>query len=249
MEVKGKSVLITGGANGIGLRLAEKLTEKGAGIGIFDVDEKAIAGLQKKHPEMYCRTCDVSNYAQVESAVDDAWNKMRGIDVLVNNAAMIRNSMLLSLSEGSIKKHDVELWDKMIATDLSSVFYMTVNIAEKMMQNRTRGVVVNVSSVCASGNAGQGAYSAAKAGVNALTVAWSKELSPLRIRVAGVAPGYTETDRTIQSLGEVVLKEWKSKIPLRRLGKPDEIADAIMFVIKNDFVNGKIIEVDGGLRI
>ena len=126
---------------------------------------------------------------------------------------------------------------------------MTVNVVEKMILNRTRGVIVNVSSVCASGNSGQSAYSAAKAAVNSLTATWAKELSLMGIRSVAIAPGYTDTETTKQSMSENVLKDWIRKVPLRRLGKVDEISEGIISIIKNDFFNGKVFEIDGGLRI
>ena len=249
MDLKDKKVLVTGGANGIGKVLIAKLFDKGAEVGVFDNDAKGLERLKEEYPGIYCRVCDVNDDKQVEESVEEFLGHFKKIDVLVNNAAYIYNSMLVTLRSEGIKKHDIGMWNKVIDTDLNSVFYMTVNVAEKMVSNRTKGVIVNVSSVCAAGNAGQSAYSAAKAGVNALTVAWAKELCLLGIRVAGVSPGYTETDTTIQSMGEAVLKDWIKKIPLRRMGKPVEIADAIMFIIKNDFINGKVIEIDGGLRM
>jgi 3-oxoacyl-[acyl-carrier protein] reductase len=141
------------------------------------------------------------------------------------------------------------MWNKVIATNLSSVFYMTVNVAEKMVLSRTKGVIVNIGSVGASGNPGQSPYSASKAAVNALTAVWAKELGPLGIRVACVAPGFTRTNTTITAIGENVLQEWVKKVPIKRLGEISEIVDAILFVIRNDFVNGKIIPVDGGLTL
>lgn len=249
MNLKDKNVIVTGGANGIGRCLVEKLVNEGASVGVFDIDREGLNQLKEDNPGIYCRVCDVSDSKQVKESVEEFYNQFKRIDVLVNNAAFIYNSLLISLTPGGMKKHDIDTWDKVIATDLSSVFYMTVNVVEKMLLNRTRGVIVNVSSICASGNAGQSAYSAAKAGVNALTVTWAKELSLLGIRVAGIAPGYTETETTIQSMSEDVLKDWIKKVPLRRLGKPDEIADGIIFIIKNDFINGKVLELDGGLRM
>jgi 3-oxoacyl-[acyl-carrier protein] reductase len=129
------------------------------------------------------------------------------------------------------------------------VFYMTVCIVEKMITTRTKGVVVNISSVSASGNPGQSAYSAAKAGVNALTATWAKELSAMGIRFVAVAPGFTETESTKEVMSDAVLQEMIKKVPLRRLGKPQEIARGVVSVIENDFFNGKVIELDGGLVI
>jgi len=249
MELKDKRVIVTGAAKGIGLSVVDKLLSEGATVGVFDIDTENLDKLKKGNRNVYCKECDVSNYKQVEILVNEFYDEFKQIDILINNAAFIYNSPLIGVTAGGIKKHDISMWDKTITTDLSSVFYMTVNVVEKMILNRTRGVVVNVSSICASGNAGQCAYSAAKAGVNSLTVTWAKELSLMGIRVVGVAPGYTETKTTVDSMGENVLKEWIKKIPLKRLGKVDEISQGIMAVIKNDFFNGKVFEVDGGLRI
>ena len=126
---------------------------------------------------------------------------------------------------------------------------MTACIVEKMITTRTRGVVVNISSVSAGGNAGQSAYSAAKAGVNALTAVWAKELSPMGIRVVAVAPGFTETDSTKEAVSETALRETIKRVPLRRLGQPEEIAEGVLSVIRNDFFNGKVLELDGGLIV
>lgn len=249
MDIKDKKAIVTGGVKGIGKCLVEKLVNGGAVVGVFDIDREGLNKLKEDIHGIYCRICDVSDCRQVKESVDEFYKEFGRIDILVNNAAFIYNSLLISLTAGGVKKHDTDMWDRVIATDLSSVFYMTVNVVEKMLLKRTKGVIVNVSSICASGNAGQSAYSAAKAGVNALTATWAKELSPLGIRVAGIAPGYTETETTRQAMTEDVLKEWVKKVPLRRLGKPEEIADGIMFVIKNDFMNGKVLEIDGGLRM
>jgi 3-oxoacyl-[acyl-carrier protein] reductase len=136
-----------------------------------------------------------------------------------------------------------------ISTDLNSVFYVTLNVVEKMVLKRTKGVIANISSVCAAGNAGQSAYSAAKAGVNALTAVWAKELSPWGIRVVGIAPGYTDTESTRKVMNDEVLKDLVSRVPLRRLGNVSEIARFILHALTNDFIIGKTIEIDGGLVI
>jgi 3-oxoacyl-[acyl-carrier protein] reductase len=156
---------------------------------------------------------------------------------------------LVKIGAGGIEKHDIAMWNRVLSTDLSSVFYMTSCVVEKMITTRTKGVIVNISSVSAAGNAGQSAYSAAKAGVNALTATWAKELSVMGIRVVGIAPGFIETESTKEALSDATLQETVKKVPLRRLGKPEEIAQGVVSVIENDYFNGKVYELDGGLVI
>ena len=249
MNLQNRTVIITGGARGIGNILMEKIVKEGATVGVFDINAEALSTLKNKYPSVFCMECNVADYKQVEDSVNEFYEKYKKIDVLVNNAGIIYNSPLIGIRPEGIKKHDVDMWEKVLKTDLSSVFYMTVNVVEKMISKRTKGVIVNISSVCASGNAGQTAYSAAKAGVNALTATWAKELSLYGIRVVAVAPGYSETESTREAMNEAVLKDIIARVPLRRLGKAEEIADGIIAVIKNDLFNGKIVELDGGLVI
>ena len=249
MEIKDKKIIITGGVKGIGKALLDKLIEEGAIVGVFDIDKDGLKSLREESRNIFCKECDVTDYQEIKVAVDEFYKEVNGIDILVNNAGILFSLPLMSVTPDGIKKHDVDAWNKVISTNLSSTFYVTVNVVEKMISNRTKGVIVNISSVSSSGNAGQSAYSAAKAGVNALTATWAKELSLLGIRVVGIAPGYTETESTRHVMSESALKDVISKVPLRRLGKPDEIADGIIAIIKNDFFNGKVLELDGGLVI
>ena len=249
MNLPGKNVIVTGGANGIGKTLIEKLVKENVNVSVFDIDLDALEQLRKEFPEVYCKVCDVSNFKRVESAVNEIYQKFNSIDVLVNNAGFIYNSLLISYGKGGLIKHDIKMWDKVIRTNLYSVFYMTSNVVEKMILKRTRGLIINVSSISAGGNIGQTAYSAAKAGVGVLTYLWSKELSSFKIRVAGIAPGFTKTGTTMQSMNESMINEWIKKTPAKRFGEPSEIANGILFIIKNEFFNGKILELDGGLTI
>lgn len=249
MELKDKKVIVTGGARGIGRSLVEQLINEDAIVGIFDIDREQFKEIKETHPNVLCIECDATNPDQVEASVETFCEQFGKIDILVNNAGILYSAPLVSFSENGLKKHDARMWDKVISTDLNSVFYMTVSVVEKMLLKRTKGVIVNISSVSASGNAGQSAYSAAKAGVNALTATWAKELSPMGIRVVGIAPGYTNTESTQTVMNEKVLKDIVKKVPMRRLGKADEIVKSILHVIENDFFNGKIIEIDGGLII
>lgn len=246
---KNKKVIITGGAKGIGRSLVYKLINKEAVVGVFDIDTKPLNKLKSDYKNLSLYRCDISNYSKVSESVNRFYSLFKNIDILVNNAGLIYNSPLISLSTGGIKKHDIKMWKKVIDIDLNSVFYMTACVAEKMILNRTKGIIINVSSISSAGNPGQSAYSAAKAGVNSLTSAWSKELGPLGIRVAGIAPGFTETETMRKSMTKTIIDQWRRKIPLHRLAQPDEISEGIISIINNQFFNGKVFELDGGLVI
>ena len=249
MDLRSKKVIVTGGVRGLGRCMVEKLVAKGAVVTVFDINAQGLDALRKQQPGVNCVECDVSNYEQVVAATTQYHEKFGAADVLINNAGILYSAPLVKISASGIEKHDVAMWNKVLASDLSSVFYMTVCVVEKMIATRTKGVIVNISSVSASGNAGQSAYSAAKAGVNALTATWAKELSLMGIRVVAVAPGYSDTESTKEALSDAVLREIVKRVPLRRLGRPEEIADGVLSVIENDFFNGKVFELDGGLII
>jgi len=227
----------------------EKLIKEGANVGVFDINQEALDSLAKEYGMVQCYHCDVSSSEDIEGSIDKFCKHNNGtIDILVNNAGIVKDSPLISIL-GGLKKHDLDTWDKIIQTNLTSVFYMSRAVVEKMFLKRTKGVIVNVSSVAVNGNPGQSAYSAAKAGVDALTKTWSRELNLLGIRVAGIAPGFTLTNIANYSMNEKIKEEWKKKTPLRRMAQPEEIADGIMFIIKNDFFHGKVLELDGGLTM
>ena len=126
---------------------------------------------------------------------------------------------------------------------------MTVNVADKMVRSRSKGVIINISSISSYGNAGQSAYSAAKAALNALTVTWSKELGMFGIRCVAIAPGFIDTTSTRAALTEAKIKTYSNATPLGRLGKTDELLHAVVFIIENDFYNGTILNLDGGLKL
>ena len=247
MDLKSKKIIVTGGAAGIGKCLVHALVSEGSIVAVLDKNVEALEKLRNEIEGVCCQPCDVSNVQDVEKSVHVLYQKLNDIDVLVNNVGFFYNSPLISFTSGAVKKHDVSMWHEVVRINMDSVFYMTSHVVEKMVLKRTKGVVVNVSSICASGNAGQSAYSAAKAAVNALTVTWAKELSLIGIRVVGIAPGFVETESTKQAMTESVLKEWIRKIPLRRFGTPEEITSGIISILRNDFFNGKVFELDGGL--
>src|SRR3989339_324362 len=221
MEISNKNIIITGGANGIGLETAKALRLQQANVIILDIDEQTLKKIIQAHNQ---------------------------IDVLINNAGAVKDSPLIKIF-GQIEKHDIDLFERIIKINLFSVFLMTREIAAHMFEKRIKGVIVNVSSVASHGNPGQSAYSAAKAGINALTYTWANELNYLGIRVAAIAPGFTETNIVKSNMNEKLQADIKKKTPLKRMAEPSEIADGILFIIKNDFFHGKILPLDGGLVI
>lgn len=250
MNLKDKNAIVTGGANGIGRCLVERLLDSGTNVGVLDIDWRGGHELSRIDPPLYrFRECDVGDAVQVRDAIDWLFREFDRIDILVNNAAVICNAPLIHFSSGHEISHDISKWDEVVRSDLFSVFYVTNCVVEKMMSKRTEGVIVNISSIAAAGNAGQSAYSAAKAGIEALTVTWARELAPMRIRVAGIAPGFTNTETTRKSMTQAVMSKWIKATLVKRLAAPSEIVDGIMFVIRNDFFSGRILQLDGGLRI
>lgn len=246
MELEGAIALVTGGAKGLGLAVATYLQEKGAIIIVVDLDAAALADLPQN---MQGYLLDVTLPAKVKVLVDTLIKQHARIDILVNNAGVIYSEPFVNIMSNSNMMHDYDNFRKSITTNLDSVFIMTSAVVEQMVRCRTKGVIVNVSSISAYGNEGQTSYSAAKAGVNAMTVTWSKELGRLGIRCNAVAPGFIETDSTHNALNESIIKHIKSNTPLRRLGAAQEVAQAVTSVITNDFMNGVVLNINGGLRI
>jgi 3-oxoacyl-[acyl-carrier protein] reductase len=249
LELKGKKIIVTGGASGIGKTLVDKLLNREAIVGVFDVAKENLLRLAQGYPGIYCRDCDICNVNDVLASVNDFFGKFGEINILINNAGIVYNELLISFSKEGLIMHNIEMWNKVISTNLSSVFYVTSHVVQKMIMQRTKGVIINVSSIASVGNIGQSAYSAAKAGINALTTTWAKELGAVGIRVAGIAPGFAKTETTLKSMSEHMINEWIKKTPVRRMATPEEIVEGILFIITNDFFSGRTLEIDGGLRI
>jgi 3-oxoacyl-[acyl-carrier protein] reductase len=169
------------------------------------------------------------------------------LDVLVNNAGITRDGLFLKVNDHEIRTMSLENFKAVIDVNLVGVF-LCAREAAVVMAGNGGGVIINISSVSRAGNFGQTNYSAAKAGVDAMTVTWSKELARYGIRCAAIAPGYVRTEM-VAAIKHEVLEKITAEVPLRRLGEMAEISQTIRFIIENDFINGKILEIDGGLRI
>jgi 3-oxoacyl-[acyl-carrier protein] reductase len=250
VNIAGTTAVVTGGASGIGQAFARRLLARGASVWILDRDRAAIeSAMEALSPQGQVRSlvCDVGIEAEVARAVGEVETGSPGIDILVNNAAVLRDQALVSRLGRTIRRHSTPDWDETIRSNLTGVFLMSREVGEAMVRRRKGGVIVNVSSISRLGNPGQTAYAASKAGVAAMTVTWSQELAPYGIRVAGIAPGFVQTPMT-RAIAPIFLEQLRDRTPQKRFGTLAEFEETIEFVVTNDYLNGKILEVDGGLR-
>lgn len=246
MEIKSAVALVTGGAQGLGLAIACRLADEGATVVVADRNAEALANLQQGLEGVII---DVTDPEQVKTEVASIVDRHGRLDILVNNAGVIFSEPFINITNPSGIMHDYGRFRASLTVNLDSVFIVTAAVVEHMVKRRIKGAIVNISSISACGNEGQTAYSAAKAGVNAMTVTWSKELGRWGIRTNAVAPGFISTDSTHHALNQTVLKHIQSNTPLRRLGRVDEVAQAVITLVENDFINGVILPVNGGLVI
>ena len=254
MKLKNKKIIVTGGAGGIGSSIVKRLLKDGAIVAVVDWNKEKLAKLEKQIPaekrkNIFYYNLDIGDFNSVKKMVDDFFDTHKEIDALINNAATLEDSLFVSVFKNKINKLSLESWEKTLKSNLYGCFYFSREVVEKMVLKRTKGVIINVSSISAAGNAGQSCYAASKAAMDALTVTWAKELSMFNIRVAGLAPGMTDTDMPKNAMGKSMLESWTNKTPMKRMGTPEEIAHGIIFILENDFFCGRILKIDGGLRM
>lgn len=252
MQLKDKVIIITGGCQGLGRAMAEYLAAKGAKLALVDLNpeklELAVVACQAHGVEARAYLCNVADEEQVTQTVNQIAEDFRAINGLVNNAGILRDGLLLKVKDGVMTKMSLAQWQAVIDVNLTGVFLCTREVAAKMIELNSQGAIINISSISRAGNVGQTNYSAAKAGVAAATVTWAKELSRYGIRVAGIAPGFIETEMTLGMKPEA-LEKMTAGIPLKRMGKVEEIAHSAAYIFENDYYTGRILELDGGLRI
>jgi 3-oxoacyl-[acyl-carrier protein] reductase len=253
MQIKDKTIVITGAARGIGRALAVRFAGQGANIALLDLDAADLEPAARQCTALGVRalayTVDVSSEMQVSDAFDQVVRDFGALDVIVNNAGIVKDALLVKVKDGEIVgKMTLQQWQAVIDVNLTGVFLCAREAAVRMIKLAKGGVIVNISSISRHGNAGQTNYTAAKSGVASMTVVWAKELARYGIRVGCVAPGFTHTD-ILASMKPEVLEKVIAPVPLKRLGEPDEIAHATQFIIENDFFTGRCVELDGGLRL
>ncbi len=244
--LEGKTALVTGGARGIGKAIAVTFAQHGADVAISDLRLDEQTTLLEEELRSYgvkakAYASDASSFESSEELINHVVGEFGKIDILVNNAGITRDNLLMRMTESD--------WDLVIKVNLKSIFNMTKAVQKPMLKQRF-GTIINMSSVVGlSGNAGQSNYSASKAGLIGFTKSIAQELGSRNIRCNAIAPGYIETEMTAK-LSDEVRKSWAEKIPLRRGGKPQDVADTALFLASDlsSYVTGQVISVCGGMN-
>lgn len=248
MKFEGKKVIVTGGSRGIGRSIVEAFAREGAEVAfVYHSNEQAaqevISTLAAEgFDKITAHQCDVSKKEQVDELVEKLVEQWDGIDILVNNAGIVRDSLIAMMDE--------EAWSDVISTNLDSVFYFCRAVTRPMMSQR-HGRVINMSSVAAEfPNSGQANYAASKGGIQGLTRCMATELGRRGVTVNAIAPGFIETDMT-EAVRNAAESQIKKQIPCRRLGKPEDISQAVLFFASDEasYITGQILAIDGGLTL
>jgi len=254
MDLAGKTIAITGAARGLGAAMAKRLAGAGSRLALIDLDDDALAATADEcrgvgATDVRTYKVNVANEQQVESlfaAVIADFGELHG---LVNNAGITRDAFTVKYKDGEqVSKMTLEQWQAVIDVNLTGVFLCGREAAAKMIESGSKGCIINISSISRYGNMGQANYSAAKAGVQAMAVVWSKEFARHGIRAASIAPGFIGTEM-VMAMKPEAREKLTANIPAQRIGDPDEIAQTVQFIFENDYVNGRCFDIDGALRL
>lgn len=252
MLIKDKVIAITGGGRGLGRAMALAFADKGGHVALLDLNQADLddtrALIEARGVRAASYVTNVADESNMVASLDAVVRDFGRLDVMVNNAGITKDGLLVKSKDGQVvSKMSLEQWNAVIAVDLTGVFLGGREAAERMIKLGNGGVIINITSISREGNMGQTNYSAAKAGVAAMTVVWSKELARHGIRTGAIAPGYCATE-ILTAMKPEVLEKVTAPVPLKRLGQPSEIAHTAVYIAENDFFSGRVVEVDGGLR-
>ncbi len=253
MNLQDKVIVITGGAQGLGLEMARMCADNGAALALIDMNAEQLAAAAAELRAVGVRVETYAANVADESSVEQTFAAIAadfgGIDGLINNAGILRDGLLLKYKDGQlIGKMPLQQFQSVIDVNLTGVFLCGREAAALMVQTGRKGVIINMSSVARGGNMGQTNYAASKAGVVAMTVTWARELGRYGIRVGAIAPGVIRTAMT-----DAMKPEARDRLvamkPVGRLGEAAEIAHTAKYIFENDFFTGRVVEVDGGISM
>ena len=253
MELNGKVIVITGGGRGLGRSMALELANKGARLALVDLNQddlnETLNLVKAAGSDGNTYVCNVAEETQVETLFEKIVKDFGALNGLVNNAGVTRDGLFVKVKDGEIvSKMSMDQWNLVMDVNLTGTFLCAREATVQMIKHQQQGCIINISSISRSGNMGQTNYTATKAGVEAMAVTWAKELARYGIRAASIAPGYIGTEM-VMAMKEEARDKIAAGIPAKRLGKPEEIAHTVSFILENDYVSGRCFEVDGGLRI
>ena len=246
MQLKDLKIIVTGGAQGMGAHFAKQLFAAGAKVAVGDVNEQALAELPKG---IFTKKLDVSIEDDCIAFVGAAFDAMGGLNSLVNNAGILRDGLLVKKDKttGQVVKLSLDNFNAVIKVNLTGATLMVREVVAKMVETEQRpGVIVNMSSIARHGNRGQSNYVSAKAALAANTLTWAREFAQFGIRVGAVAPGMIETPMT-KGMNQKALDAFIANIPVGRIGQPEDIYQAVKFILECDYFTGRCIDVDGGV--
>jgi 3-oxoacyl-[acyl-carrier protein] reductase len=253
MNLQDKNIVVTGGAQGLGLEMARMCAAQGAHLALIDMNEAQLATAKTELAAsgVTVRTyiANVASETEVEATFAVIDSDFDGIDGLINNAGILRDGLLLKFKDGELQsKMSLQQFQSVIDVNLTGVFLCGREAAASMVKRGRKGVIINMSSVARGGNMGQTNYAASKAGVVAMTVTWARELGRYGIRVGAIAPGVIRTAMTDAMKPEARDRLEKMK-PVGRLGEANEIAHTARYIFENDFFTGRVVEIDGGISM
>jgi len=254
MKLEDTKFIVTGAAQGLGRHFAIRLAEAGGQVVAGDVNAEGLAALAVESKglrgKLHTRLLDVNDERSIAGAVDFAHGAMGGLNGLVNNAGILRDGLLVRKDSktGEVKKMSREQWQAVIDVNLTGATLMVRDVAAKMVETGSRGVIVNISSISRHGNRGQSNYAAAKAALATNSLTWARELAPYGIRVGAVAPGMVHTPMT-DAMNDKAREALVSRIPVGRIAEPEDIWLAVRFVVECEYFTSRTIDVDGGLSM
>jgi 3-oxoacyl-[acyl-carrier protein] reductase len=255
MKLADVRALVTGGASGMGKAFVHSFAREGASVAFCDLDPAAVAAATEEASGLPGRVFGiVANVAaedDVVRAIQEAREALGGLNVLVNNAGIFRDGLLVKPNKetGQVERLALKKWDQVIAVDLTGPFLCAREFSASVIENKVpSSVIVNISSIARHGNMGQSNYSAAKAGLIADTKLWAGELARYGIRTGAIAPGFVNTP-ILQGMKPEVLEKMLAGVPLRRAAEPEEIFLAVKFIVECDYFTGRCIDIDGGMVV